>query len=106
MNRSELKFLALKYYFSSQECERKLTETEDKWRMEMQDKIEGMKKLLDRESQRCQDMVNGAPPQNNKKEANGESSESLESLKSIISRQNSIIDEMRLKIQKLNGELL
>jgi len=91
---------------SAQECERKLTETEDKWKMEMQDKIEGMKKLLDRESQRCQDMVNGAPPQSAKNKNGAESSESVESLKSIISRQNTIIDEMRLKIQKLNGELL
>ena len=72
--------------------------------MEMQDKIDGMKKLLDRESQRCQDMVNGAPP--SKKNDDDSGGESVESLKSIISRQNSIIDEMRLKIQKLNGELL
>ena len=99
-------FLKIKIFFSAQECERKLTETEDKWKMEMQDKIEGMKKLLDRESQRCQDMVNGAPPQSAKNEENAESNESVESLKSIISRQNTIIDEMRLKMQKLNGELL
>ena len=36
------------------ECERKLQEAEDVFKMKLQDKIDGMQKLLERESQRCQ----------------------------------------------------
>ena len=40
------------------ECERKLQEAEDVFKMKLQDKIDGMQKLLERESQRCQVLFN------------------------------------------------
>ena len=39
---------------TKKECDRKLQEAEDVFKMKLQDKVEGMQKLLERESQRCQ----------------------------------------------------
>ena len=73
--------------------------------MQIQDKIDGMRKLLDRESQRCQDMVqNAAKPLTEDKSLNGENAdEGTDGLKSIIERQNQIIEQYRLKVLKLEN---
>ena len=48
----------MKNIASCSECERKLQEAEDVFKMKLQDKIDGMQKLLERESQRCQVLFN------------------------------------------------
>ena len=48
----------MKNIASCSECERKLQEAEDVFKMKLQDKIDGMQKLLERESQRCQVFFN------------------------------------------------
>ena len=72
--------------------------------MQIQDKIDGMRKLLDRESQRCQDMVqSAAKPLPDEKLINDENVEDAAGLKSIIERQNQIIEQYRLKVLKLES---
>lgn len=86
------------------ECERRLTESEEGFKMQIQDKIDGMKKLLDRESQRCQDMVKTGGNENGDVNVpeTGETGD-MEGLKSIIERQNQIIEQYRLKVIKLES---
>ena len=89
------------------ECERKLTEAEDSFKMQIQDRVDGMKKLLDRESQRCQDMVKNAPagPAQKSESAPSDGEDDVDGLKSIIERQNQIIDQYRLKVVQLEDQL-
>ena len=98
--------------------------------MQIQDRIDGMKKLLDRESQRCQgqikfiannakhlffvlEMVKNAPigqlsaakPADGNDSENPGESGNADGLKSIIDRQNQIIEQYRLKVLKLEEQV-
>ena len=73
--------------------------------MQIQDRVDGMKKLLDRESQRCQDMVENVPQVQKSQNKNSDSTDDVDGLKSIIERQNQIIDQYRLKVVQLEDQL-
>jgi hypothetical protein len=67
--------------------------------MQLQDKIDGMKKLLDRESDRCQEMIK------NEKMSETSNNEGDSGLKDIIERQNQIIEQQRQKILTYESKL-
>ena len=73
--------------------------------MKLQDKVEGMQKLLERESQRCQDLLNQKGGASNSDQANVDSSntvdERVQGLQQIIARQNEMIDSYRQKLLAL-----
>ena len=80
--------------------------------MKLQDKVEGMQKLLERESQRCQDLLNqkasGNQASSNADEDPGTVDERVQGLQQIIARQNEMIDSYRQKLlalEKGQGQL-
>ena len=94
------------------ECVRRLNEAEDLFKMKLQDKIDGMQKLLERESQRCQDLMNDQSKSSNssaKLTDSGTGSSSLSAkikgLESIIKRQNEMLENYREKVLKLEEKL-
>jgi len=75
-----------------------------------------MQKLLERESQRCQDLLNsnddssklklklGTDNDDSKLADSSKNSEEIRGLESIIKRQNEMIESYRLKLIKLEEE--
>ena len=79
--------------------------------MKLQDKIDGMQKLLERESQRCQDLMNDQSKSSNSSSSrssdDGSSnlSTKLKGLESIIKRQNEMLENYRQKVLDLESKL-
>ena len=85
-----------------------MNEAEDLFKMKLQDKIDGMQKLLERESQRCQDLMNDQSKSSNSSSAGAESSTlsaKIKGLESIIKRQNEMLENYREKVLKLEEKL-
>ena len=64
------------------------------------DKVEGMQKLLERESQRCQDLLRngGAGETGGSAPADSDIDQRVQGLQQIIDRQNAMIDTYRAKL--------
>ena len=85
-----------------------MNEAEDLFKMKLQDKIDGMQKLLERESQRCQDLMNDQSKSSNSSSTGPESSTlsaKIKGLESIIKRQNEMLENYREKVLKLEEKL-
>jgi len=97
---------------ADQECVRRLNEAEDLFKMKLQDKIDGMQKLLERESQRCQDLMNDQSKSSNSSSRSSDDgtgssnlSTKLKGLESIIKRQNEMLENYREKVLNLEAKL-
>ena len=88
---------------------RRLNEAEDLFKMKLQDKIDGMQKLLERESQRCQDLMNDQSKSSNSSKSSDDGSSNLSTklkgLESIIKRQNEMLENYREKVLNLEAKL-
>ena len=79
--------------------------------MKLQDKIDGMQKLLERESQRCQDLMNDQSKSSNSSRSSDDGTGSsnlstkLKGLESIIKRQNEMLENYREKVLNLESKL-
>jgi len=86
-----------------------LNEAEDLFKMKLQDKIDGMQKLLERESQRCQDLMNDQSKSSNSSKSSDDGSSNLSTklkgLESIIKRQNEMLENYREKVLNLEAKL-